>query len=347
MLPVSYFVPVHQRSRSGAHTQKSKRKRDDIDEGIEETVVSDVPPRGKHLPLDGEISEHGLSSLADALELEPSQGAHDVFSDLPTRPKRSVSGHGINDALGKLKPPLSGRTQYLPPKLLAGQGSKTSGTRQRHLAVLTAMMHRSLLQHDFVRAGRALGLLLRSEVSGHSVDLRNGHLWGLGAEILLRQQQRPSQASDSNSSMVELGLSAAKALDQHVTDDGFEKARQYYDRLSLQYPYFKSFPNAIGPQDFRFAIFSLWIYITVNREALKKNVPQASPIHTSRSQSGRKVQDMSQREIVHQAREISQQLDDIMSSPPYSDNEMFRNLKVMVDRWTADLAIGDGTNVGS
>ena len=347
MLPVSYFVPVYQRSRSGAQSQKSKRKRDDIEEDIEENVISDAPSRGKHLPLDGQISEPGPSSLADALEFETTPGADDVFSDLPTRPKRSLSGNGMNDALGKLKPPLLGRTQYHPPKLLAGQGTKTGGTRQRHLAILTAMMHRSFLQHDFVRAGRALGLLLRSEVSGHSVDLRNGHLWGLGAEILCRQQQQPSQASAFNTSIVELGLGAAKVLDQHVTYHGFEKARQYYDRLSLQYPYFKSFPDAIGPQDFRFAIFSLWIYISVNREGLKENVPQALPNHTSKSQAGRKVVGNSQGEAVHQAREISQQLDELMSSPPYSDNEMFRNLKVMVDRWTTDLGIGDGTNAGS
>ena len=59
-----------------------------------------------------------------------------------------------------------------------------SGLKQSHVAALSQLMHRCLRQSDFIRAGRAFGMLLRTEVRGLQPDIRQQDLWGIGAEIL-------------------------------------------------------------------------------------------------------------------------------------------------------------------
>ena len=221
-----------------------------------------------------------------------------------------------------------------------------SGARQRHLGILTTIMHRSLLQYDYVRAGRAWSMILRSELDGHSVDLRNGCRWGLGAEVLLRQPGQLSQAGNQIPSVAEVNGSATENPGHCFSTKCFEKIKQYYDRLSLQYPHHKSFPEAIGPLDFRFAMFSLWIYICTHQKALNVNVHQPVSSHTTRRELEKQVTRDSRKEALRQAREVSERLDELMSSPPYSDSERFKNLKAMVDLWTADLAMG-GPGEGS
>ena len=346
MPPVSYFNPVHKKSRTGGQTQKAKRKRDDIDLDLDNASVATNSLYEEQQPSDGRISPSygSFPSVAHiqtaSRELSNGYGASKAFLEAPNRssdqPMRLTRS---NASLGKPRCLLLGPRQYPSSGFHRGKGASGSGARQHHLAVLTVIMHQSLLQHDFVRAGRAWGMLLRSEANGHSMDLRSGYRWGLGAEILLRRQRQLSQASNQTSSAFEIGLSATESPDQYINSDGFEKARQYYNRLSLQYPYYKSFPNAIGPLDFHFAIFSLWIYVSANQEAWDAGVNRAAPAYAARSQLEQEITEDCQKEALRRAREISQQLDGLLSSPPYSDSEMFRKLKAMVDLWTADLAI--------
>lgn len=341
MLPTSYFIPVHRKSRAGAQTQKAKRKRHDADTDdtdLDNASTSGKPHNGEQPLSEGELSAPGHSSSA----FGPKQRElHRSSNHRAPSPERATSGREIDTSLGKLKSPLLGREQYPYPGLRERQRFKGSGTRQRHLAVLTAIMHRSLLQHDYARVGRAWALLLRSEVNGHSVDLRDGDKWGLGAEIILRRHGEISQASDHIRSPVENGLNALNVPETCLYSDGFDKARQYYDRLTLQYPYHKSFPDATGPLNFHFAIFSLWIYISTRQEALEVDLHRNTPAYSPDGQLEPDRMDDSQQKASHRASEISQQLGELVSSPPYSDSEMFRKLKAMVDRWTADLAIAN------
>ena len=208
--------------------------------------------------------------------------------------------------------------------------SSPSGTRtlhQQHLATITAILHRSLADGDLARAGRVLGLLLRDEVAGQALDIRNEGRWGIGAEILLRQGvQKPVQdasmvASNDIEDLDDQGLYLPAAF----TRDGFEAAKRYYERLIIQHPFDRKHPASIGAIDFYPAMFGLWIYIV---QAEDKNV--------------------SKQQTVEQVREIAARMDSCMAAAPYSDFAELVRLRGMVATWQADmiealiLSIGSG-----
>ena len=352
MLPTPYFIPLHKRLRVGSHAETLKRKRDESNIKGDKASVSEEPRRRQESSSDGESSTFGHSAAASVSgQLEAPKSTTDNVDDASSpvrdgpfggwvRSRHWRSVHRISKSLGKLKPPLLGPGHFLPPGLPESLGPKESGARQRHLSVLTSILHRSLLRHDYKRAGRVWGLLLRSEVSSHSVDLRHGFKWGLGAEILLRRHSEVLQSNDNHMTVVSLGNVSTDSY-QYISSDGFDRVRQYYDRLSLQYPYHKSFPDAIGPLDFRFAMFSLWIYLCHSRKPLNVGTHETALVDDPESHSETGEVQESQEGVLYVARELSRQLDELVSSPPYSDSERFQNLKAMVDLWTADLSIAN------
>lgn len=123
------------------------------------------------------------------------------------------------------------------------------GLRQQHLDCVIAVLHRSILDQDFKRAERAWASLLRAEINGQSFDLRTGSRWGVGAEVLLRSDDRYWQRGQQS-----------RRPEQSRTDvHSSTKAKTYLERLILQHPHRKAVPHAIGPTDFYLAMFSLWI----------------------------------------------------------------------------------------
>lgn len=353
MLPTPYFIPLHKRLRVGFHAETLKRKRDESNIQGDKASVSEEPRRRRESLSDGGSSTLGHSPAASVSgESEAPKSTTDKVDDASSlirdgplggwvRSRRRRSGYRISKSLGKLKPPLLGPGQSLPPGLPESLGPKGSGARQRHLAVLTTILHRSLLRHDYKRAGRVWGLLLRSEMNSHSVDLRHGFKWGLGAEILLRQQSEVLQSNDNHTTVVGLGTCVSTDSCQYINSDGFDRVRQYYDRLSLQYPYHKSFPDATGPLDFRFAMFSLWIYLCHRRKPLNMGTHETALVDDPEIYPEIGEVQESQEGVLYLAREISRQLDELVSSPPYSDSEKFQKIKAMVDLWTADLSIAN------
>nr|KMM68598.1 hypothetical protein CPAG_04924 [Coccidioides posadasii RMSCC 3488] len=135
----------------------------------------------------------------------------------------------IESDLAQLNPPV-----FLP-------GSARNSLRLKHLGVITTILHRCLLEGDYVRAGRAWGLILRDEWGGHAVDVRTEGRWGIGAEILLWRDGQMAAAG------AEGGGGKGGYKTEWFSRRGFERAKQYYERLILHYPYRKHAPNALGP----------------------------------------------------------------------------------------------------
>lgn len=221
--------------------------------------------------------------------------------------------------------------------------------RQQHLAVVTAIMHRCLLQGDFDRAGRALGLLLRSEIGkGEYFDIRADGRWGIGAEILLRRGE--TGGSRINSSHC-------------FTDEGFEAAKDYYERLILQYPYRKSHPHAVCAVHFYPAMFSLWIYQVQGRskkarenlggpkdcfpDSVRSEPNEAIDADQEDADGESERNDLHGREAeirateLRQALEIAVRMDQIMVSPPYDKNMALLKLRGMVALWIGDLRVAE------
>ena len=360
MLPLSYFSSVHKIRQAGVQNQRTKRKRDEVDEGIdvsiensshwddnESCVASCESEILSSTFASPQVGRHGNQNEGEPSEPPPEVDDNSVYQ--PRKSKRSSSRSVLDGNLAKLQPPLLSPPQYLSSGLRGSQDMRVSGARQHHLAVLTTILHRSLLQYDYLRAGRAWGMILRSELDGHSMDLRNGFRWGLGAEILLQQLGQLPQRSNQSVLVPEVNGGAADDPDQRFNTVCFEKVKQYYERLSLQYPYHKSFPDSIGPLDFRFAMFGLWIFTCTHQQESNSNNNQ-SVSYTARRESEQQGTESSSKEALQQAAEVSEQLDELMLSPPYSDSARFNNLKYMIDLWKADLAVastGEGSSATS
>lgn len=274
-----------------------------------------------------------------------------IFMHHIVEPSHLVSKGQISDELATLKPPLyvaSGRLSNTTAENILG----STGLRQHHLNIITAILHRCLSEGDYIRAGRAWAMLLRAEQSGHSVDLRTHDRWGVGAEILLQCESQRVKKTLAHKA-VDIPSSTA---DSSVKAESMEKAKEYYEWVVLQYPYRKAFPNATGSLDFPIALLSLWIY-SVKEQASTALIAfgsSAENIEEADSEVNDDVQssfapdteldryrnrEQIRRDTLQSAQEIGARLDGLLVSPPYSDFARFWKLRGEVSLWIADLSV--------
>ena len=308
------------------------------------------------------------SALVFAPAFKPSQASKQIKEHLRSRSKKRKRGSTDdssdvcldvadnvedNDWHGRLRDEhSSGPNQFDSDDLgneenLAYDRSKshTAGLRKQHLAALMAVLHGCLMAGDYLRAGRAWGMLLRAETYGHTMDVRTYGRWGIGAEILLfrdaqRFQQPHSQtdgAEASNDQSTADYLQAALGPSSLFSIEGFRKARAYYERLILQYPYRKTMPNAVSSLHFYPAMFSLWIYAVQSEHTAMLSNPRASRPDIDSVGEGEDQETRIRHATSRSASEIATHLDELLVSPPYSDQASLWRLRGMVDLWIADL----------
>ncbi|EEP77838.1 predicted protein [Uncinocarpus reesii 1704] len=255
-------------------------------------------------------------------------------------PKR-VTKKRIENDLAQLNPPVF------------VHGSARNSLRLRHLGVITAILHRCLLEGDYVRAGRAWGLILRDEWGGKPIDVRTEGRWGIGAEILLwrdRQQMKGPSPSTSSSG----GVSYKR---EWFSRRGFERAKQYYEMLILHYPYRKHAPKALGPLDFYPAMFGLWISIVQEESRAAREAsldeeeredrydygydPDERMSISSDDESKRRAKLVAEARAkeLEEAQRIASQMDDLLVSFPFSDSYVLLKLRGMVSLWIGDLCV--------
>ena len=247
------------------------------------------------------------------------------------------------DAFGAFPPAAHRRSCSLRD---AGTTGSHTGLRRQHLAVLTAVLYRCILEGDYVRAGRAWGMLLRVDLDGHSVDLRTDGIWGLGAEILMfRDSQlasgqtrllndyRKHSIDESDSAELTAGHKMASLFSR----DGFLKAKDYYERLILQYPFRKAASNPVSSLDFCPVMFGLWICsVQEQGRATYKIIREENGVghHQERDE---KIHASIRKQSLEQISEINARLVELLASPPYSDDAKLWRLRGMVAVWEEDL----------
>ena len=261
----------------------------------------------------------------------------------------SMSKGRISDELVTLNPPLYVAAGRVSTATSRNAFSRT-GLRQHHLNTITAILHKCLSEGDYLRAGRAWAILLRAEQIGHSMDLRMHDRWGVGAEILMRCESQMAQKTLDHD-YIDVSSSTSK-----VKAESMEKAKEYYERIVLQYPYRKAFPNATGPLSFSIAMFSLWIYTVkecssmglmaigssdkdideTDAEANDNNErSSASDVELDRYRKREQIR----RDTLQSAREIANRIDGLLASPPYSDSARLWKLRGEIALWTTHLSV--------
>ncbi|KAL9131543.1 MAG: hypothetical protein Q9217_000557 [Psora testacea] len=356
MSTVSYFFPpfnpivLPHNPTIFLLASSAKRKRDAEDEDD-----------GHHFPHNkGAASRHGsLNPFCDTATERSRLCQHDmtaadncetVNSRTPTLvPNRgrvtpqSLHNSEIAKELAGLQPPIM--NGFCHDSMIPSAGlSHKKGLRQQHLDALVAVMHRSTLDGDFQRAGRAWGMLLRAEVNGRSLDLRTGNRWGIGAEVHLQQGLQQSAMSSGRRSEYATMKNGTTLPETTFGSQGFAKAKVYYERLILQYPYRKALPHVIGPLHLHMAMFVCWI-----RSILGEHWLAEQELFDPPSSDGQKKGDATdendeigeeriRKDTLRRASGLADRLDSLLSSPPYSDKASFWNLRGMVALWIADLA---------
>jgi hypothetical protein len=238
----------------------------------------------------------------------------------------------------------------LSPPIYPPQTAQQGNIRYQHLGALTAILHRCMLQGDYVRAGRAWGLLLRESYRGFQMDARNETRWGIGAEILLRRDQQETSASLGTPDM-------ADSTPLNFTSKGFAEAKEYYERLILNHPFSKTSPQSISSLHFYPAMFGLWVYVTqeesnVSRKHAANRQEEESEGYSedegSGSESGQRQRQQSKADAaissiraqeLEQAQQIAARMDQLLGSPPFSDSPELLELRGMVSLWIGDLLI--------
>jgi hypothetical protein len=319
--------PLHepqQSFRSKQYAPPRKRKRlqdlDDDDESDDSTSHID--------PAQSSLSSHDIKDpyrVAGWSENSPLPGSSFPHAPAVKQKSRQPLSTNLQKDLAALNPPL-----YVPPP---GEQDSTQSLRRHHLGVLTTVLHTSLLKHDFVRAGRAWGMILRTNIHGRPMDVRTHGRWGIGAEILMRKSssETHSQGLFGNAPM--------------ISDHGFDAAKDYYERLILQFPFQKTNPNAISSLTFYPAMFGLCIYeIQQKCNQALKNIRQSSPdmdhsdseLASDQNQESESVSAIKRSEL-SSAASLAARMDELMLSPPFDTYPPLLQLRGSVALWLADL----------
>jgi hypothetical protein len=273
---------------------------------------------------------------------------------------------------------------------------KAPHLRMQHLGVLTTILQRCLLEGDIPRASRAWAMLLRAQHNGKGIDIRSSGYWGIGAELLIRGGEKPARGlrrfgeAGSASSESDAGESdedgesdsgQEKGYDQGErrwgTASGLEKAKDYYERLILQYPYTRQYHDSVNSLDFWSAMLSCEIYGIQfeQKEALRKvAIEEESEDVVMADISSEEDENLrsddtdtyfaaQQRKEAHQrarkrdtiwikcdqirhtalvaTEKIAARMDELMATPPYSDSHVLQRLRGMLALYIGDLSVPD------
>lgn len=351
---MSTFAPVYRPNKSQqaflTHEQKreaKKRKREDDDEqesdglGHEQSSSSDdlTPRKARGFVPVNRTDPFLVAGLSREQPVPRFPFPHaPVKSSGP--PRRSSQ-----EELAAVKPPL-----YVAKT--EPQDQSTS-LKRKHLDNLTVILHRCMLAGDWDRASRTWGLLVRTEVGGQEIDVRQHGRWGIGAEILMRRghgkiSENPAKADNPGSDDVSMhdDFDAQKASPQ-LPDEGFKLAREYYERLVLQYPYTPHSQHTVNSRVFYPALFNVWVYevqarykrlreeaARVRRSSIQSTASDVS--NRSRSLRDSSGQDLTRREL-EDALPIADRLDQLLLSPPYDVSEPLLHLRSMMAIWLSDI----------
>lgn len=258
----------------------------------------------------------------------------------PHAPVKSAdtSKKSIQEELAAVRPPL-----FVPK---TETGDQETSLKRRHLDNVTVILHRCMLKGDWERASRAWGLLARTELGGMGIDIRQHGRWGMGAEILMRREKikttanpaasaRRGSEDDTSSVRSEIGDINSEQTTPRLSDEGFKLAREYYERLILQYPHTPHAQHTVNSKVFYPALFNIWVYEVQSRYKHRRTegsrarrCSQYSIASDNDSDYGTsprvsQSQDLTAAEIAD-ATPIADRLDELLLSPPYDISEIGR-----------------------
>lgn len=226
--------------------------------------------------------------------------------------------------------------------------AQKASSKARHLNNLTAVLHRCILEGDWERAHGIWTVLVRIEIYGSGLDLRRNGLWVIGAEVLMRKVF----SVDANLSAGSLHpLDHGRTmLTSAISDLGLKLAREYYERLVLQYPYTQRAQHALLNSKVIYpALFNVWVFEVQQRFAQERGRLQPSEADRTTTAAMKQKSDDSDSvdrcidfsgvigEEIVQVKRILYRLDELLSNPPYDTCSHLLKLRESIRVWIRDL----------
>ncbi|KIW19887.1 hypothetical protein PV08_00462 [Exophiala spinifera] len=295
-----------------SHSARTKRKRRDAHDGEQEHQDDELLDRNKRLP--GSVNLE-YSAVVTPLERHQHRIAGLPLDQHPPSfpfPHSQVSSTHRQD---RVRTELSGVAREEPrdaPQSLHFQ----------HLGALTAVVHRSLLNEDFARASRALGLMFRDASVRRSTAPRSQGYMGIAAEVLLRRGSAKPNSSNASPFIA-------------FTREGFGNAMRFYERLIVKHPYHKSWPGSTNAVDFYLAMFNVWVYVVYSEHSSYAQALTRSGEEAEMDGADMPI-DNKVREL-EEAKTIASRMDTCLANLPYKDEPELIRLRAMVALWIADL----------
>ncbi|KAK1069524.1 hypothetical protein LTR12_004572 [Friedmanniomyces endolithicus] len=334
---MSIFDPIYRPPR-GQHSflarqQQASRKRKRIDRQLDisddedsDTKIRSSPPPEATPRTAGIAFNHPVNRTDPHHVAGHSRQAPLPPPPYPHAPLKTREDHrSVAEELAAFNPPL-----YV---YNATSDDQIPSLKRRHVDNLMTLLHTCMLRGDWKRALRAWGLLLRTEIGGRAVDVRQQGRWGIGAELLMRR--------DAELPALPTPLDPDESVVLSFSDAGFKAARDYYKRLILQYPHTPRTQHNVNALTFYPALFNIWIYEVQDRArrgrqeaALERPTQSESPEHTI----GATIADRKQE--LEEALPVADRMDELLVSPPYDSSTVLLYLRGMVGLWLADLYAG-------
>lgn len=234
--------------------------------------VAELPPDSIN-PLSYRPATLRQLAVAGLPETEPLPSR--LIHLFPHRPLPGADGNGGSEDKEREEDGLSsenesGRQQDAKPSRRADSAPpprryhyRPNAPPRRHVAALAAVAERSLADGNVARARRAFGLLVRAGVYGRAVDLREGGLWALGAEILMRGGAGGTEEDEKFARIVEAtapGEGMGEGKRRWGSASHMAAVREYFDRLITLHPYIRQHPGAVSALDFWPALLGCEVY---------------------------------------------------------------------------------------
>lgn len=379
-------LPVRKRKRSHESTQSSDEENPDLENEQNGGAAASTNPLSL---TPAEIAQYRLAGLELDEEVPdvkgfPHRALPRTLGSRDTKGKgKARARRGVEDEIdgGDVKEDLDEKEEAVK------RPSRGSWLRNQHLSVLTTILHRCLQEGDIQRASRAWAMLLRVQISGKGIDIRSSGYWQVGAGLLMRcldkkrkysydEEEEEEEEDVNNDGLEDIADEDHEGERRWGSKEGLEKAKNYYERLILEFPYNRQFQHSVSALDFWPAMVGCEIYgIQMEQKEELRRVEQQEEKDDEQDGSADDISDSEdgeedaeediftmyqrrkerrrkkragrrwlEREEVRQtaltaSEKITARLDELMATPPYSDSHNMLRLRGMLALYIGDLSV--------
>lgn len=310
------------------HSIAAKRKRSQSDMHATEPTIS----HGATNPYSrtpGQMLQFRLAGLNDT-DADPS-------SMLPGFPHKRASKNATETSVEFDVEPGNGGSRESQK---GSQSGPWHGSyREKQLHVLLQSIEQFLDRGDIANAAKIYAIVLRLRPSGQLIDIRHHDIWALGAEILMREGETPSQG-------------ASGVLKRWGSAANMNKVKAYFETLIQRHPYNYKSPGRVCALDFNLAMLGCEVYnaFAEHRIGLKllqsKNSEESGDdVDTDGIKTA--VVDQDAKLVQHKEKlrkvtlrtmvDITKRMDRLIQDQPYDKDDNFLSLRATASLYLADL----------